>query len=139
MGCRFRYDFRLADQRVVVRSPDRDDQRVAGVGSGQIGRDVQPRILIGRDVLRAVDRHVDAAGQQRALDRGHERSLAPRRVGRPPIAIGLYDDGLRRSTRPDERLGHQAGLHQRERAPSRADADVCAGHCLRLPEAAFGL
>ena len=52
-----------------------DDERVARIGPGQVRGDAETRILVGRNVLRAVDRDVDA--RRRA-------GLARSRRRRPP-------------------------------------------------------
>jgi hypothetical protein len=52
-------------------------QCVARIGPRQVGANVKTWMLVGRHVLCAVYREVDAAVEQRALDRGDEGSLAP--------------------------------------------------------------
>ena len=109
-----------------------DDERVAGVGPGQVGGDAEPRILVGRNVLRAVDRDVDGAIEQRPLDRGDEGSLAPRRVRRSAVAVGLDDHDPARMALAFERFVDQPRLGQRQRAAPRSDRDLRAAHRAKM-------
>ena len=87
----------------------------------QVGGDRQARILIRRHVLGTVHGDIDAAVEQRRLDRADERALAPGRVRLTPVAIG--HDRLQSRFGADRRqgVGHETGLDEGERAASGAD------------------
>jgi hypothetical protein len=72
-----------------------DDKRIARVRPGQVAADPKAWVLLGRDVFRALGGDVDATSQQRSLDRRDEGAVAPGRVRRPAIAVGLDRDEAR--------------------------------------------
>src|SRR5258706_519139 len=81
---------------------------------GQVRGDVETRVLRGRNVLRTVNRDVNAAGEEGPLDRGDERALAPRSVGGPSIAFGLDDDDPARLADLIKRVVNESGLGERQ-------------------------
>jgi hypothetical protein len=105
-----------------------NDEGIARIRTGQVGTNPKARILVGRKVLCAVDRDVDTTGQQRLLERGDEGALAPRRVRRPAVTLGLDDVDPTPLPLPLECLADELRLGKGEPAAPRPDRDLRAVH-----------
>ena len=118
--------------RQIVQAPFRrvrsDDEDVAWIGSRKKRANPQTWILLGRNILGAVDREINAPCEKRLLDGGDKRPFAPSRIGRPPIPFRLDDHKAARPTRAFKRRGYESGLGESEGAASRADQDLVGIH-----------
>ncbi|HUQ44689.1 MAG TPA: hypothetical protein VM451_09820 [Candidatus Limnocylindria bacterium] len=94
------------------------NQCVARVGAGEVCGDPESVILVGRDVLGAVDRDIDFTVEQRSLDCGHKGPLAPRGVRGSPVPVRLDDHDPARVAVVLEGVLDKPRLGERESAPS---------------------
>ena len=109
-------------QRVQACAAHATHQRIARILSLRVGGDDELGMLVGRDVLGAVDRDIDLPADERVDDARDERAFAPGGVGGAVVAVGADDDELAADVEFGKSLRDPTGLDHRQRAATRADS-----------------
>ena len=109
----------------VERQPATGHEDVTDPGADRHGGHRQSRDRRRRQVLEAVDDHVDPPVEQRVPESRHERPRPGERVEGDArvVPLGADDDGVDGPSPGDQPVGHPAGLGSGQRAPPRAQPD----------------